>query len=135
MVSANFAVLVSLGLATTAALLVVTFLLGIGGALSAPAWQAITSLLVLRQDLDGAISANSVGYSLSRAVGPALGGVVIASLGISMPFWVFLASTTICNIGNRRATRPMAEGSLKARSGVVGPLIRKTGVSQSSNAS
>ena len=41
---------------------------------------------------DSAISANSVGYSLSRAVGPALGGIVIAALGISAPFWVFWAS-------------------------------------------
>ena len=92
MVSAVFAGLVSFGLATTGALLVATFLLGIGGALSAPAWQAITPLLVPRQDLDSAISANSVGYSLSRAVGPALGGIVIAALGISVPFWVFSAS-------------------------------------------
>ena len=91
-VSAVFAGLVSFGLATTGALLVATFLLGIGGALSAPAWQAITPLLVPRQDLDSAISANSVGYSLSRAVGPALGGIVIAALGISVPFWVFSAS-------------------------------------------
>ena len=64
--------LVSFGLASPAALLVSTFLLGVGGALSAPAWQSITPQLVPRQDLDSAVAANSVGFNLSRAVGPAL---------------------------------------------------------------
>jgi MFS family permease len=91
-VSAIFAALVWLDLATTGALLVATFLLGVGGALSSPAWQAITPLLVPRRDLDSAIAANSVGYSLSRAVGPALGGIVIAAVGIAAPFWAFWAS-------------------------------------------
>ena len=91
-ISAALAVLVSLGLASPAALLVSTFLLGVGGALSAPAWQSITPLLVPRQDLGGAIAANSVGFNLSRAVGPALGGIAIAALGIAIPFWIFCIS-------------------------------------------
>jgi MFS family permease len=91
-VSAVLAVLVSFGLASPAALLVSTFLLGVGGALSAPAWQSITPQLVPRQDLDSAVAANSVGFNLSRAVGPALGGIAIAALGISTPFWVFCVS-------------------------------------------
>jgi MFS family permease len=91
-ISVVLAALVSLGLASPAALLVSTFLLGVGGALSAPAWQAITPLLVPRQELGGAIAANSVGFNLSRAVGPALGGIAIAALGIAIPFWVFCVS-------------------------------------------
>ena len=50
-ISAVLAVLVSLGLASPAALLIATFLLGVGGALSAPAWQSITPLLVPRRGL------------------------------------------------------------------------------------
>ncbi|MGD0720027.1 MAG: MFS transporter [Roseiarcus sp.] len=91
-VSAIFAALVSLRLADPAALLVTTFLLGVGGALSSPAWLSTTPLLVPRRDLDGAVAANSVGFNLSRAVGPALGGLVIAAFGISIPFWIFCAS-------------------------------------------
>jgi MFS family permease len=87
-----FAVLVSFGLATPETLLLTNFLLGAGGALSAPAWNAITPLLVPRQELEGAIAANSVGYNLSRAVGPALGGAVIALLGVAAPLWIFGAS-------------------------------------------
>jgi predicted MFS family arabinose efflux permease len=91
-VSAIFAALVSFGVATPIALLATTFLLGVGGALSSPAWLSTTPLLVPRRDLDSAVAANSVGFNLSRAIGPALGGVVIAAFGISTPFWVFGAS-------------------------------------------
>jgi MFS family permease len=89
--AAIFAAVVSLHLATPAALLLTAFLLGVGGALTAPAWSAITPLLVVRDDLDNATAANSAGYNFSRAVGPALGGVVIAGFGIASPFWAFAA--------------------------------------------
>ena len=88
-VSAIFAALVSLGRATPTLLLLTTFLLGVAGALSAPAWLSITPLQVPRRELDSAVAANSVGFNLSRAVGPALGGFVIAVFGISTPFWIF----------------------------------------------
>jgi predicted MFS family arabinose efflux permease len=88
-VSAVFAALVSLGYATPIALLLTTFLLGVASALSGPAWLSITPLQVPRRELDSAIAANSVGFNLSRAVGPALGGLVIAAFGVSTPFWVF----------------------------------------------
>jgi MFS family permease len=91
-ISAALALLVSLGLASPATLLVSTFLLGVGGALSAPAWQSIAPLLVPREELGGAVAANSVGFNLSRAVGPALGGIAIAALGIAIPFWIFCVS-------------------------------------------
>ena len=34
------------------------------------------------------MAANSAGFNVSRAVGPALGGVIIAALGIAAPFWL-----------------------------------------------
>ena len=91
-VSVMFAALVSLNLVTSAALLIVTFLLGAGGALTSPAWAAIIPQLVPRRDLDSATSANSVGFNLSRALGPALGGIVIAAVGLGAPFWIFAIS-------------------------------------------
>jgi MFS family permease len=91
-IAAVFSATVSLGLATPETLLLTNFLLGAAGALSAPAWNAITPLLVPRQELEGAIAANSVGYNVSRAVGPALGGIAIATLGIDAPLWIFGAS-------------------------------------------
>jgi MFS family permease len=87
-VSAAFAAIVWLGLVTPGNLLLFTFLIGVGGALTAPAWQAIVPQLVPRQDLPPAVAANSVGFNVSRAVGPALGGVIITKLGIAAPFWL-----------------------------------------------
>ncbi len=95
LVSTLFAALVSMHLATPHSLLAATFLLGVGGALSAPAWVSITPLLVPRRDLAQAVAANTVGYNLSRAVGPALGGLVIACFGIAAPFWIYGVSN-IC---------------------------------------
>jgi predicted MFS family arabinose efflux permease len=92
LVSAVFATVVSLGFASPGSLLLTTFLLGVAGALGAPAWLSITPLQVPRRELDSAVAANSVGFNLSRAVGPALGGVVIAAFGIATPFWIFGAS-------------------------------------------
>jgi predicted MFS family arabinose efflux permease len=94
-VAALFAASVSLGLATTNILLIATFILGIGGALCAPAWVSIAPLLVPRRDLDGAVAANTVGYNLSRALGPALGGLAIAGFGVAMPFWIYAASNIV----------------------------------------
>jgi predicted MFS family arabinose efflux permease len=99
LIGAIFAVTVSLQLATPTALLLTTFLLGVGGALTAPAWSAITPLLVSRDELDNATAANSVGYNLSRAVGPALGGVVIAGFGVASPFWAFTVSNLVIIVG------------------------------------
>jgi MFS family permease len=86
------ATLVWSGLATVSSLLLTTFLLGVGGALAAPAWMAIVPLLVNRDELQGAIAANGVGFNITRAVGPAVGGFVIAGLGIAAPFWICAAS-------------------------------------------
>ena len=94
-VSVAFAGLVSFNLATPTLLLATTFLLGVGGALTSPAWGATIPMLVPRQQLDSATAANGVGFNIGRAAGPALGGLAIAALGIAFPFWVF----AISNIG------------------------------------
>jgi MFS family permease len=68
-------------------LLWLTFLLGIGTATSNPVWQAITPELVSPADLSAAITLNAAGINIARAVGPALGGFIIAASG---PWAVFL---------------------------------------------
>jgi len=59
-------------------LLALTFLLNIGSAMNNPAWQAIVPELVPRDELADAISLNSAGFNLARAVGPALGGLAMS---------------------------------------------------------
>jgi MFS family permease len=65
-----YATMVGLNLATPINLLVFTFILGAGGALTSPAWQAVVPQLVPKQDLSAAIAANSVGVNISRAWHP-----------------------------------------------------------------
>jgi len=86
--SAAFALIVWLDLVTPGNLLLFTFLNGVIGAMQAPAWQAVVPQLVPAQSLQGAIAANSVGINISRAVGPALGGIVLARFSPSVPFWI-----------------------------------------------
>jgi MFS family permease len=69
------------GLTTPLVLLLLIFSLGLGSALNAPAWQAIVPELVPRPELSAAVSLNSVAFNIARAVGPALGGFVVAAVG------------------------------------------------------
>ena len=68
------------------------FILSVIWSLASPAWLSTTPLLVAPRDLAGANAANSVGYNLSRAVGPAAAGFAIARLGSSSPYWLFAAA-------------------------------------------
>jgi len=85
--STAFAALVWLHLITPGSLLLFTFVVTAASAVTAPAWQAVVPQLVPKPELTSAIAANSVGINVSRAVGPALGGVMAATLGIGAPFW------------------------------------------------
>lgn len=84
--AAVLAVLVALERMTAELLLLFTFLLGAGAAFIAPAWQAIVPQLVSREKLAAAIALNSMGVNVSRAIGPALAGVLIVALGVAAPF-------------------------------------------------
>jgi MFS family permease len=67
-------------------LLGLTFLLSLGGALSLPAWQALMPELVGKQQLASAVALNGAGFNLARAVGPALGGIIVATAGAGAVF-------------------------------------------------
>ncbi|WP_282699920.1 MFS transporter [Streptomyces sp. CC219B] len=67
-------------------LLGLTFLLGCGTAVMGPAWQAVQPELVARPQLGQAAALGAVNMNLARAVGPAVGGAVVAAAGAG---WVF----------------------------------------------
>lgn len=85
--SVVFAVLVARHLITPGSLLLMTFIVSVGSAMTAPAWQSVVTVLVPKQDLPPAIALNSAGVNVSRAIGPALGGLAASALGITAPFW------------------------------------------------
>jgi len=71
---------------TPAVLLTMSFLIGIGSALSMPAFQAIVPELLDRRSLAGGVALNSAGFNVSRAVGPAVGGLIVGLLGAGWAF-------------------------------------------------
>ena len=85
-VSTVLAVLAWLGLIGSWLLLSFTFLIGCGIALNNPAWQSSVGDMVPRQDIPAATMLNSAGFNFARSVGPALGGIIVASAGAAVAF-------------------------------------------------
>lgn len=67
-------------------LLTLTFVLGAGQALTAPAWQSVIPELVPRAQLASASALGAISMNLARAVGPAVAGVLIARTGTGVVF-------------------------------------------------
>jgi MFS family permease len=84
--AAALAAFTAAGVVTPWLLLALTFALGLGFALNAPAWQAVVPELVPRAEVPAAVALNGVSLNASRAVGPALGGVLVAAAGPGAAF-------------------------------------------------
>lgn len=76
-----FTALLWMGITSPWLLLAFTFSIGVGTAFASPAWQAIVPRLVPRGELASAIVWNGVSMNIARAIGPALGGFVLAAAG------------------------------------------------------
>ncbi|WP_217705835.1 MFS transporter [Peristeroidobacter soli] len=76
------------GVLTPWLLLSLTFLIGCGGAFYYPAWGASVGDIVPRSQLPSAVALNSMGYNMARSVGPAIGGIIVASAGPAAAFAV-----------------------------------------------
>ena len=87
------ALLAALGIITPWLLLAFTFAVGVGTALTMPAWSAIVPELVPADELPAAIALNSIGINISRAIGPAIAGVLVAAVG---PWLVFALDALSC---------------------------------------
>jgi MFS family permease len=107
---AVFGLVVYLSWVTPTLLLAFTFLAGAAAASIMPAWQAIVPLLVPRRHLQPAVALNSVGLNVSRALGPAVAGIIISAWGIAAPFWVN-ALATIAVIAALIWWRPRQDGT------------------------
>ncbi|WP_027348882.1 MFS transporter [Halotalea alkalilenta] len=61
--------------------------ISLGAAITIPAWQAAVNEQVPKRMVGSAVLLNSVNYNVARALGPALGGLLLSLVG---PAWVFL---------------------------------------------
>jgi MFS family permease len=86
-VAGMLGILTLLNLTTAWVLLGFIFALGVGGAILMPAWSAIVPDLVSTDELPSAVALNSVAINASRAIGPAIAGVLVAAVG---PWLVFV---------------------------------------------
>src|SRR6266852_6931685 len=84
--AALLAVLTFADAMTSTTLLGLTFALGVGAALNAPTWQAITSEVVPASELTRAVALNALTVNVGRAIGPAIGGVLVALAGPALVF-------------------------------------------------
>jgi MFS family permease len=95
LISAGLAWLSGEGLVTPATLLLFTFLIGVGTALTGPAWQASVRGIVPQAELAAAVTLNAIAMNFARAVGPAVGGAVVAALGAGAAFYLNAACTLV----------------------------------------
>jgi MFS family permease len=113
--AAAMALLTATGAITPGLLLGLGLLLGVGVAFNQPAWQSLVPMLVPRETLGSAIALNSVAFNVARSIGPALGGVLVASVGAAAGFGLnalsFLGVIAVVAVIRRHLTIVPAESS------------------------
>ncbi len=102
------------GFATPWIVLAATFSTGLGMALNMPAWQSLAPELVTRRELPAAAALASVGFNVARAIGPALGGLVVAAAGPGAVFLLNSASFLAVIAVLYRWQRPQRQSVLPA---------------------
>ncbi|PWJ87465.1 putative MFS family arabinose efflux permease [Mesorhizobium loti] len=88
--STMLTVLAGLGIFNPWMVLAFSCLAGVGAAFTDPAWHASVGDILRKRDVPAAVTLISVGYNAVRSIGPALGGVVVASFG---PLTAFAVAT------------------------------------------
>ena len=84
--AAAMAIVTATGHITPALLLSLGLVLGVGVAFNLPASQSLIPDLVPRGMVASAVALNSVAFNVARAIGPAIGGVILATLGAQVAF-------------------------------------------------
>jgi MFS family permease len=85
-VASVLAGLTALGRMPPGLLLVFTFLLGVGQAVTLPTWQATIPEVVPRDRLASASALGAVNTNLARSAGPAVAGLLVAQIGSAAVF-------------------------------------------------
>ncbi len=86
--AAAMAIVTYSGDISPALLLTLGLLLGVGVAFNLPAWQAMVPDLVPRGLVASAVALNSVAFNVARAIGPAIGGFILATSGPELAFGI-----------------------------------------------
>ncbi len=84
--TASMAILTAAGAMSAPLLIAFAFAMGLGSAVDEPIWRALTSEAVPRRLLPAAVALGGVSVNLARALGPALGGLVVGAVGPAATF-------------------------------------------------
>jgi MFS family permease len=125
--AAALCVLASTGVAAAWQLYALGFVQGVALALDAPARHTLVFQIVGRDDLTNAVALSSSLGTTARIVGPALGGIVVASLGVGVAFGLNAVSyaIVICAVlAMRLAPRPPRREPLPGVLAGVGDTLR-----------
>ncbi len=106
--AATLGILTLTGLTNEWILLGLTLALGCGSAMMMPAFAALIPDLVPREELIAAVTLNSIAFNATRAVGPALAGLIVALAGPGVVFIVNAVSfsAVIWSISRWRTRQP-----------------------------
>jgi predicted MFS family arabinose efflux permease len=113
-VAATLALLAFLGRLDHWSLLALSFCMGLGNAMNAPAWHAVVPEIVSGSQLRPAIALNSAGFNLARTVGPVIGQILLGLVGVFLLFTIN-ALTYVGVILAMRAWRRPAEARAAQR--------------------
>jgi len=119
--AAALGVLTLIGFMSSWILLALTFALGLGAAMNTPAWQAIVPEVVSPSELQEAVALNAAGFNVARAVGPALGGLIVGAAGPGPVFLLNAASFIAVMLVVYRWNRQRATSRLPAEH-VIGAM-------------
>jgi len=123
-----YAVLTASHTITLPIVMALAALLGVNQALYFPARQATVLEMVGRGELASAVALNSIAFNLARVIGPALGGIVIATLGVAACFSLNAISylgVMIALVTIRR--RPLTAGPPQTAIQLIGEALRYVG--------
>jgi len=67
-------------------LLLLTFFIGLAASINLPAWQSQIQDIVPAPQMTAAVSLSSMSFNTARAVGPAVGGLLVAAAGPALVF-------------------------------------------------
>jgi MFS family permease len=105
-IAAALTALTALGEASPGVLLIFTFLLGCGQALTLPSWQAVIPEVVPHERLPSASALGAVDTNLARSAGPALAGLLVAHFGSAVVFGLNALSFAVFAVALLRWKRP-----------------------------
>jgi MFS family permease len=108
---------------------------GVFGGLMIPIWQAFVPSMVPKDVLPSAITLNSTQFNASRAIGPALAGILLATAG---PEWAFLANSLsflavmgvllVVRGEHGKGRKPSTDGLIEGFTSALSYIRHRTGI-------